>query len=282
MSRPLPVGREVPNGPSLIRRVSGAVAWTISALALGACAAVPTTGQAAPGAAEAATDAPAMSITVAAAASLTGPFTAIGTAFEQAHAGAAVRFHFAASSELATQLAEGAPGDVFASADLKSMTGLIDKGKVAGSPRLFASNRLEIIVPPGNPLGVAQVSDLAREDLLVVTCAPEVPIGAYTGQLLAKVGVTLTPASLEQNVKGIVTKVTLGEADAGIVYRTDVIAAGDKAQGVVIPDAVNVRAAYPIAVTRTAANPTLAGAFVDFVLSASGQAILQGYGFGPP
>ena len=254
-------------------------------------AAETTTEAAAPTDAPAVTDAPTSTaampmvegdITVFAAASLTAAYTEIGDAFMVEHPDATVTFSFAASSELVTQINEGAPADVFASADTSNMTKLTDAGGNAGEPQVFATNLLQIIVQPGNPKGITEVADLANPDLLYVTAAPEVPIGKYAAQVLEAAGVTVTPVSLEESVKGIVTKVTLGEADAGIVYRTDVEAAGDEAEGVDIPDDINVTATYPLVATKEAPNPEGAQVFVDFVLSEQGQEILQSYGFGVP
>lgn len=221
-------------------------------------------------------------INVFAAASLTAAYTEIGDAFMVEHPDADVTFNFASSSDLVTQINEGAPADVYASADQANMTKLTDAGGNAGPPQVFASNELEIIVEPGNPKGITGVADLAGGDVLYVTCAPEVPIGKYAQQVLDAAGVTVTPVSLEENVKGIVTKVTLGEADAGIVYRTDVTAAGDDAEGVEIPADINVTATYPLVVTAEAPNPDAGAAFVDFVLADQGQKILASYGFGAP
>ncbi len=221
-------------------------------------------------------------ITVFAAASLTAAFTEIGDAFMAANPDAKVTFNFAASSELVTQIGEGAAADVFASADQNNMKKLTDAGNTGGDPVLFAKNLLQIIVEPGNPKGIATVSDLANPDFVVVICAPEVPCGKYAATLFTNAGVTVTPKSLEENVKAVVTKVTLGEADAGIVYRTDVLATDGKADGVDIPDDINVLAEYPIAITKTAANPDGATAFIEFVASAAGQEILATYGFLAP
>jgi molybdate transport system substrate-binding protein len=221
-------------------------------------------------------------IAVFAAASLTDAFTEIGGAFEFDHPESAVTFNFAASSELVTQINQGAPADVFASADEANMTKLTDAGNNGAEPADFATNQLEIIVQPGNPHGITEVADLADPDLIVVTCAPEVPIGAYTAEVFANAGVEVTPDSLEENVRAVVTKVTAGEADAGIVYTTDVLAAGDQAEGVEIAADVNVTATYPIAVTGEAPNAGGAAAFVAFVLSPAGQAILARYGFAGP
>ena len=218
-------------------------------------------------------------ITVFAAASLTAAFTEIGDAFMTEYPDSKVTFNFAASSELVTQIGEGAPADVFASADQSNMTKLTDAGNNATQPELFATNLLEVIVGPGNPKGITGVADLADENLIVVTCAPEVPCGKYAAQIFESAGVTVTPKSLEENVKAVVSKVTLGEADAGIVYATDVTAVGDKAAGVEIPADINVTADYPIVVTKEAANAEGAQAFIDFVTGEQGQKILAAYGF---
>jgi len=220
-------------------------------------------------------------VTVFAAASLTAAFTELGDAFTAANPDVEVTFNFAGSSDLVAQISDGAPVDVFASADLANMSKLADAGLAAGEPATFATNTAEIVVEPGNPLDIAGVADLADSDLIVVLCAPEVPCGAYAEQVVANAGTTVTPSSYEENVKAVVTKVTLGEADAGIVYRTDVIAAGDAAQGVPIPDDINVVAEYPIALVSDAPNAAGAQAFIDFVLGPAGQGIVAAYGFGP-
>jgi molybdate transport system substrate-binding protein len=223
-------------------------------------------------------------ITVLAASSLTESFKALGTAFEAANPGSKVTFSFGASSTLVTQINQGAPADVFASADTANMDKLTAAtgAGITGSPVTFAKNKLEIIVGKGNPKTIAGVADLAKPGVLVVNCSPDVPIGKYSQQVLDQAKVTVTPKSLEPDVKSIVSKVTLGEADAGIVYATDVQAAGDKAEGVVIPDDLNVIATYPIAETKAVANAPTAAAFVAFVASPAGQAILAKYGFSAP
>ncbi len=226
------------------------------------------------------TSEPVARITVFAASSLTAAFTDIADAFMADNPDVTVALNFAGSSDLVRQIGEGAPADVFASADLANMEKLTDAGSASG-PMVFATNVAEIIVEQGNPKGVTGVADLANDDLVVVQCAPEVPCGTYATKVLANAGVTMTPKSLEENVKGVVTKVTLGEADAGIVYRTDVLAAGEKAEGVEIPGDINVVAEYPIAVTAASGESVGAQAFVDFVLDAEGQDILATYAFGP-
>jgi molybdate transport system substrate-binding protein len=221
-------------------------------------------------------------VVVFAAASLTGAFTQLGDEFMADHDAVDVSFSFAASSELVAQILQGAPADVFASADEANMTELVDAGESASEPVVFATNSLAILVGAGNPEGIAAVADLADDDLVVVACAIEVPCGAYTAELFERAGVDVTPKSYEENVRGVVAKVLIGEADAGIVYRTDVVAAADDADGVAIPDADNVVARYPVAVTRGADDPGAAQAFVDFVRSERGQAILASFGFSPP
>lgn len=217
-----------------------------------------------------------------AASSLTDSFSQIGKEFEADNPGVKVTFNFAASSALVTQITQGAPADVFASADESNMKKLTDAAANGDRPVTFATNTLAVIVGKGNPKKLTSLQDLANPNLIVVTCGPQVPIGAYAGQLFQKAGITVTPKSYEADVKAVVTKVTAGEADAGIVYRTDVKAAGDKAEGVVIPDEVNVVATYPIAVTKAAPNATAAKLFVAYVTSAKGQAALAEAGFSAP
>jgi molybdate transport system substrate-binding protein len=221
-------------------------------------------------------------ITVFAATSLTEAFTDIGAAFEGTDDGAPVQFSFDASSALVTQITEGAPADVFASADTANMDKLTDADLNGTDPVIFATNLLTIIVPKGNPAGVTGVDDLANPDVKVVLCAEEVPCGNYSNQILDAAGVDVTPVSLEENVRGVVTKVISGEADAGIVYVTDVTAAGDAAEGVEIPEDVNVLAEYPIATVGESENQEVGEAFIDFVTGDEGQEILAQYGFGPP
>ncbi|MCC6435610.1 MAG: molybdate ABC transporter substrate-binding protein [Acidimicrobiales bacterium] len=220
-------------------------------------------------------------ITVFAAASLTDSFNELGAAFEDAHPDVTVTFNFGASSALVTQIGEGAPADVFASADEANMTKLTDAGGNGADPVVFAHNELQIIVAEGNPENIRSVKDLADPNLLVVNAAPQVPIGAYAQQVFDKAGIAVTPVSLEENVKAVVTKVVSGEADAGIVYATDVEAAAPTADGVEIPDELNVIATYPITVVKDSADAATAAAFVDFVTGADGQAILARYGFAP-
>lgn len=221
-------------------------------------------------------------VVVFAASSLTEAFTEIGEAFTVEHPGANVVFTFAGSGDLVTQIGEGAPADVFASADDGNMTKLADAGEAAGDPTSIAKNTMEIIVETGNPKAIIGVTDLARSDLIVVLCADAVPCGEGGAAVLENAAVTVTPASLEDKVKGVVTKVKAGEADAGIVYVTDVKAAGDAAEGVQIPADINVIHNYSMVVTKETTNSAGAQAFIDFVASGAGQAILAKYGFLAP
>jgi len=222
------------------------------------------------------------SVTVFAASSLTAAFTEAGKAFSAANPGTSVTFNFAGSSALVTQIGQGAPADVFASADDANMKKLTDAGEATGAASKFARNSLEILVAKGNPKGVKTLSDLSNSALTVVLCAAAVPCGASAAATLTKAKVKLTPKSLEDQVKGVVTKVTSGEADAGIVFVTDVSAAGAAAEGVAIPDDVNTITNYPIVVTHEATNAAGGSAFISFIESGHGQAIMAKYGFLTP
>lgn len=187
---------------------------------------------------------------------------------------------YAGTQTLAAQLTQGAPGDVFASADTLHMTTIQNAGLVAGTPRIFAHNQLEIVVPTGNPKRIHGLADLARPGLIVVLADPSVPAGRYAQQALAKAHVTVKPASLEPQVTGVLTKIALGEADAGIVYVSD-IATSSKVNGVAIPAEQNVVADYVIAALNGARSPTNANAFISFVFSPDGQSVLKTAGFEP-
>jgi molybdate transport system substrate-binding protein len=215
---------------------------------------------------------------VFAAASLTAAFGELGRRYTAAN-GTKVTFNFAGSQALATQLRQGAPADVFASADLANMDRVKD---LVAPPQHFASNLLQIVVERGNPMGVKGLEDLAGKDLKVVLAAEEVPAGRYARQVLDQAGVDVRPVSLEDSVKAVVTKVSLGEADAGIVYVTDVTAGGDRVEGVQIPKGQNLTATYPIATVTASRRQTQAQAFVDLVRSAEGQQVLRQHGFLPP
>lgn len=239
-------------------------------------------------------DAQTRELTVFAAASLTDAFNELGPVFEQQNPGSHVVFSFGASSTLRTQLEQGAPADVFASADQRQMDLAVAAGQIAGEPRTFARNLLVIITPKANAAGVTAPADLARPGLKFVTAAPEVPVGVYTKQILEKMSadpaygadfgakVLANVVSEEPNVRQIVAKVQLGEADAAIVYSSDVTPASAPDLNVIqIPEAFNVVATYPIAATARAAQPELAQKFNDLVLSPAGQAALAKQHFIP-
>jgi molybdate transport system substrate-binding protein len=218
------------------------------------------------------------SITVLAAASLKESFTAIGKAFETANPGVTVTFSFGASSTLVQQITQGAPADVFASASEKNMQQVVD-AKAAADPTPFAKNVLEIAVPTDNPAKIAALQDLAGPGVKVALCQPQVPCGDLAQKVLARAKVTVQPATLEADVKATLTKVQLGEVDAGLVYVTDVKAAGDKVTGVQIPADVNESTTYPIAALSGSENADLAKAFVQYVLSGAAEAELTEAGF---
>jgi molybdate transport system substrate-binding protein len=217
--------------------------------------------------------------TIFAAASLTESFNQIGDAFEKAHPGTNLTFSFGSSGTLATQIVEGGGvADVFASADDTNMKKVADANLLEGASKVFARNKLQIAVAPGNPEKIMGLKDLAKPGLKVVLAAATVPVGKYGAQALQKAGVTVKPVSEEADVKAVLQKVALGEADAGIVYQTDVKSSG-KVQGVDIPDDLNVIATYPIGVINKTKNPAVAEAFEDMVLSDAGRQVLMDHGF---
>jgi molybdate transport system substrate-binding protein len=220
-------------------------------------------------------------ISVFAAASLAESFKALGASFQADHPGTAVKFNFAGSPTLVTQIEQGALADVFASADTTNMDRLKADGLTIETPQIFAHNQLEIVVGAGNPKSITALADLAKPGVIYITAAPTVPAGKYALQILANAGVKARPKSLEADVKSVVSKIVLGEADAAIVYVTDVKAAAGKVTGVPIPDSVNVVATYPIDSVKGAKNSNLANAFISYVLSPDGQATLQSFGFLP-
>ena len=221
------------------------------------------------------------SILVLAAASLTESFTTIGKQFEAAHPGTTVRFSFAASSDLAQQALNGAPADVFASASPKTMKTVTDAHD-AGPPATFATNVLEVATPPGNPAGVRSLDDLAKPSVKVAVCQPQVPCGATAQAMFALNRLTVRPVTEEPDVRSVLAKVELDAVDAGVVYVTDVKAAGSKVLGVEIPAARNVSTSYPIATLTASKNTALASAFAAYVLSIDGQRVLTAAGFGAP
>jgi molybdate transport system substrate-binding protein len=242
---------------------------------------------------EPAAEAEATTLNVFAAASLTDAFGEIGRAFEAEHPGVTVAFNFAGSNQLATQIGEGAPADVFASANAAQMDVAVESGRIdAGTPQIFVTNRLVVVYPADNPAGIAVLPDLAKPDTLIVLAAEEVPVGRYSLEFLDlaatdpafgatfKDDVVGNVVSYEENVRSVLNKVALGEADAGIVYTSDLVGVEGVAS-LEIPDALNILAAYPIAPLNDSAQADTAAAFVDLVLSDEGQAILANYGFGP-
>ncbi|MGN7223584.1 molybdate ABC transporter substrate-binding protein [Curtobacterium flaccumfaciens] len=257
-----------------------ALAATV-ALGLAACTA-PDTGSGASTPAGSGTEGPTGSITVFAAASLQQTFTTLGTQYETAHPGASIRFSFAGSSDLVTQIQNGAPADVFAAADQANMTKLTSGDLVTGSPRAFATNTLEIAVAPGNPRGIGGLDDLTVPGVQLVTCAAPVPCGAATAEVESASGIDLEPVSEEQSVTDVLGKVESGQADAGLVYVTDVRGAGGKVDGVPFDESSKAVNTYPIGVLRESQDPELAQAFSEYVRSAAGQRVLSDAGFGKP
>jgi molybdate transport system substrate-binding protein len=221
-------------------------------------------------------------LTVYAAASLTSSFEQLAETFEESHDGVEVELNFAGSSDLVAQIQSGAPADVFASADEPNMDKLVTDGLEGSTPEVFATNTLQIATPPENPAGVRSLQDLSDPDLNLVICAPEVPCGAAAQAAAGSAGVELRPDSEEQSVTDVLGKVTSGEADAGLVYVTDVIAAGDAVTGIRFPESADVVNAYPIATVAGSDEPDLARQFVDLVLSEEGRGVLTDAGFGRP
>jgi molybdate transport system substrate-binding protein len=219
------------------------------------------------------------SITVDAASSLTEAFDSLKAKFENDHPGTTITISYGASSDFATQITQGAPADVFASASTSSMDAVGDQ---AVDPTNFVSNTLEIAVPPGNPAGIKTIDDLAKSGVKVAVCDPEVPCGSVAQEVFKNAGITVHPAASLADVKSTLAAVESNEVDAGVVYVTDVRAAGDKVDGVPIADDVNATTIYPIAVLKDAKNPDLARAWVDFVLSPTGKQVLAADGFGKP
>lgn len=221
-------------------------------------------------------------LTVFAAASLTAAFEELEGKYEESHPGVDLRISYGGSSDLVTQIEEGAEADVFASADTPTMERLVDAGLAGSEPRDFASNTLAVAVAPGNPLEIAALGDLADPGLDLVLCAPEVPCGRAAHEVANRAGITLRPVSEEQSVTDVLAKVREGEADAGLVYVTDVQEAGGDVAGVELPELAEVVNRYPIVVVDTSTRVRLAREFVDLVLDRVGQRTLADHGFGPP
>lgn len=271
-------------------RTSAALALALVGLALTACTALPATsgatGSSATGTTASGTATgsagPTGSITVFAAASLQRTFTELGKQYEQQHPGTTVTFSFAGSSDLVSQIRNGAPADVLASADEANMAKLASTDLATGWPRDFATNTLEIAVAPGNPEHVQDLRDLAASDLQVVTCAAPVPCGAATAEVERAAGIELRPVSEEQSVTDVLGKVESGQADAGVVYVTDVEGSGGKVDGVPFAESSEAVNTYPIGVLRESSNPELAASFAAYVRSDAGRKVLSDAGFGAP
>jgi len=271
--------------------------WTfrllILTLILSGCGRIAAAGQAQPQSSDAAPQP--RQVYIFAAASLTGPFSQLIQAFEQSHPGVKVVPNFAGSQQLAQQIAQGAPADVFASADQVQMAAAIESGRVtAGEEQVFANNRLVVVLPADNPGQITSLQDLAKPGLSLILAAGAVPVGKYSLTFLEQASqnpdfgagyqaaVLKNVVSYEENVKAVLSKIILGEADGGIVYRSDVSPSqSGKLIQLEIPDSLNVLAAYYLAPVNDSREPGLAGEFNQFVLSSTGQAILSRYGFLP-
>lgn len=272
--RPLPRPLSLPRPllrPRLLRR---AMTTALALLLAGTLAGCDGAGSP-PGRGEGAAGA---TLTVFAAASLTEAFTRLGESFERANPGVEVRFNFGSSATLAQQITQGAPADVFAAAGPAPMKTVTDAGP-GTSPTTFVRNRLQIAVPPDNPAGVSRLADLADPKVKVALCAAQVPCGAAAAKALGAAGLKVTPVTYEQNVKATLTKVELGEVDAALVYRTDVLSASGKVKGIAFPEADKAINDYPIAALAGAPNPQAAGRFVELVRSAGGRDVLAKAGF---
>ena len=220
-------------------------------------------------------------VNVFAAASLQETFTTLKKQFEAAHPGVTITPNFGASSALAQSITQGSPADVFASASQTNMDQVVQAG-AASTSKAFAKNVMEIAVPPANPAGITALADLTKPGVKVALCQAQVPCGSVAAKVFANAKVTVTPVSQEADVKSVLTKVQLGEVDAGVVYVTDVKAAGDKVKGIEIPADVNASTSYPIATLAKAPNPDAAAAFTAYVLSSDGRSVLAAGGFAAP
>jgi molybdate transport system substrate-binding protein len=220
-------------------------------------------------------------VTVLAASSLTDAFGEVAEAFEAEHNGVDVELSFDGSAKLATAIIEGAPADLFASADEANLAKVAEEDGLAGEPSIFATNVLQIVVPAGNPMGIDSLEDLTGPDVALSLCGAAVPCGKYAAQAFAKASLEVPPAGDQENVKGVLTQVQLGEADAGIVYLTDVLAAED-VEGIDLAADQQVEATYPASVLADASNPEAAAAFLAFLTGEEARSILEDFGFGLP
>ncbi|MFE6932971.1 molybdate ABC transporter substrate-binding protein [Streptomyces sp. NPDC057699] len=265
------------------RTLQAAAAGAAALLALSACSSSDDSSSASdsPGSASP-SDKLSGTVTVFAAASLKESFTTLGKEFEKAHPGTKVTFSFGGSDSLAASITGGAPADVFASASPKTMKIVTDAGDASGTPATFVRNQLEIATLPGNPDKISSLKDLTDSGLKVVLCDKEVPCGAAAQKALDAAGLKLTPVSYEQDVKSALTKVELKEADAAVVYKTDVHAAGGKVEGVDFPESADAINDYPIAQLKDTQNADAAKAFIALVQSSEGQKVLNEAGFLKP
>jgi molybdate transport system substrate-binding protein len=253
------------------------IAAGLAAVAVAGCSSSSSSSPSGTGSSKPATG----TITVFAAASLTGTFTQLGQQFQSAHPGDTVKFSFGPSSGLATQITSGAPADVFASAAPANMQDVVSAGD-ASNPQNFAKNTMEVAVPPNNPAKVSSVKDLAKKSVKVALCQPQVPCGVVAAEVFKNVGITVKPVTLQPDVKSVLTQVETGNVDAGMVYVTDVMAAGSKVKGVTIPANDNASTLYPIATITSSKEKSIADAFVAYVLSPAGQSVLTAAGFEKP
>src|SRR5215469_5459193 len=270
LSRPAGIGTPRPRRARKAIRIGALGACVATATVLAACSSSPSSSSS--GQVKG-------TVIVFAATSLTEAFNKIGSQFEHAHPGTTVKFNYNGSSSLASSITQGAKADVFASAATSNMDTVVSAGDAVGQPKTFAKNEMEMMVAKGNPMNITAVSSLANPAVKVVLCASTVPCGVYAADVFSKAGVTVRPVSEETNVGGVVTKVTLGEADAGMVYVTDVKANESQATGVPIPANQNVIADYPMVEVKGAPNATAAKSFMDYVSSAAGQQVLTSFGF---
>ncbi|MET8745966.1 MULTISPECIES: molybdate ABC transporter substrate-binding protein [unclassified Streptomyces] len=257
-------------------------AGTAALLALSACSSSDDSSSVKSDSSASASDKLSGTVTVFAAASLKESFTTLGKEFEKQHPGTKVTFSFGGSDSLAASITGGAPADVFAAASPKTMKIVTDAGDASGTPATFVRNQLEIATLPGNPDKISSLKDLTGSSLKVVLCDKEVPCGAAAQKALDASGLKLTPVSYEQDVKSALTKVELKEADAAVVYKTDVKAAGDKVEGVEFPESADAVNDYPITLLKDAPNADASKAFIELVQSAQGQKVLTGAGFLKP
>ncbi|MBR7833662.1 molybdate ABC transporter substrate-binding protein [Actinospica durhamensis] len=262
---------------------------TAAALALGlagltaACSSSTPTAATTP-ASSSSSSAPAISgtVTVFAASSLQKTFTSLATTFEKAHPGVTVKFSFGGSDTLAAQITQGAPADVFASANTATMQTVQKAGDTTGTPTVFVKNTLEIAVAPGDPKGIKTLADLTKSGIKVALCAKTVPCGSAAVKALAAAKVSLTPVTYETEVTGALAKVELGEVDAALVYHSDILGADGKVDGVVFSTASDAVNSYPIDVLKGSTNPTAAAAFEAFILTSASEQVLLAAGFQAP